>query len=181
MKIFRPALFLVIAALATSCGHKETKPTTSPEQMAAQKGDSIQRMQSSHSTGTASWHGAKFSYDIKRSPNDSLPTVTDENGTRFADNSIDLVVTKNGSAFFSKTFSKRTFDAFLDKDFREKGILEGIVFDKAAPDGLHFAASVSFPQSDMYIPLVICIGSNGHMSITKDTVLDSPSEDADSV
>lgn len=181
MRLFKPALFIVFAAMTVGCGHKDVKPTTSPEQMATQKGDNIQRMQNSHASGIANWRGGKFSYDIKRAPNDSIPTVEDENGTRFADNSIDLVITKNGGSFFSKTFTKRTFNAYLDNDFKEKGILEGIVFDKAAPDGLHFAASVSYPQSDMYIPLIICIGSNGSISITKDTVLDSTSEEADSV
>jgi acetyl-CoA carboxylase alpha subunit len=57
-------------------------------------------------------------------------------------------------------------------------MLEGLVFDTTVPEGLRFATSICYPRSDLYIPLVIIIDSNGKMSVQKDQILDaSESED----
>ena len=83
----------------------------------------------------------------------------------------------DGSVFFKKTFTKKSFDSFIDDDYRKTGILEGLVFDKNEGNVLRFAASVSHPNTDEYIPLLVKIDRKGNMTIEHDTNLDTTSND----
>ena len=74
-------------------------------------------------------------------------------------------------------FTKTAFDSFLDDDYRNTGILEGLVFDKAEGGVLRFAASVSHPNTDEYIPILIKIDRNGNMKMERDVNLDTTSEE----
>jgi hypothetical protein len=51
--------------------------------------------------------------------------------------------------------------------------LEGLVFDKAEGDWLEFAASVSHPQTDEYIPLIVRLSRMGEISIKRDSQMDT--------
>jgi hypothetical protein len=176
MKYVHISVFLLIAALVMSCS-KAKQNTNADQQSAAQKADTVQRMSPSSTNNDFSWKDAKYTCKIQRTPTDSLPKVKDENGTVFADNSISVTISKNGSEFFKKTFTKESFSYYITDDFKKNGILEGIVFDNTAADGIHLAASVCYPQSDMLIPLVIVIDSKGGISISKDTRTDDNSTD----
>lgn len=104
--------------------------------------------------------------------------VKDETGQAYLDNVIDLKITRaGGSVFFQKRFTKTAFDSFLDDDYRNTGILEGLVFDKAEGGVLRFAASVSHPNTDEYIPILIKIDRNGNMKMERDVNLDTTSEE----
>lgn len=145
-------------------------------------GDGIQRMQPSHIKDTVSWRKAVYTYEIERMVDDGLPTVADEQQAVFADNRIELVVKRGDEAFFSATFTKSTFTKQLDEGFLKNGLLEGLVFDKVTADGLQFAASVCYPQSDLFMPLLVIISPQGTMTIKKDTVLDTEgSTDPDAI
>jgi hypothetical protein len=82
--------------------------------------------------------------------------------------------------FFNRIFTKTTFNSYIDKDFQQRGILEGFVFDKVEPNEVRFACSVSLPQSDEYIPLILAVTRNGNIAITKDSRLDTEIEDSPS-
>jgi len=100
--------------------------------------------------------------------------VEDEMGQKFVDNRITLrIIRSDGSVFFSRTFTKAAFDAQLDDDYRQTGILEGIVFDQVDGHNLVFAGSVSHPQTDEYIPLVITVSNFGDVSIKRDDQMDT--------
>ena len=79
--------------------------------------------------------------------------------------------------FFKKSFVKKDFDACLDDDYRTTGILEGLVFDKVDGQSLVFAASVSHPQTDEYIPLLVRVSRTGNISIVRDTQMDISAQD----
>ena len=101
---------------------------------------------------------------------DTLIAIYGETGQKFVDNVITLSVGRaDGSIFYSKTFSKASFSDYLDADYRQTGILEGFVFDKADGDWLVFAASVCHPQTDEYIPLVVRLSRMGELSIKRDS------------
>lgn len=138
--------------------------------------DSIQRMQEMHFNDTLTWKSVFYHFDIHRTPDAQLPMVEDEHHIRYVDNHIALKISKGDANFFSKTFTKKDFQALLDNDFRTHGILEGLVFDCPTPEGLQFAASISDPsQDDWYMPFLVVISKDGKVSIKKDTTLDSGS------
>ena len=76
------------------------------------------------------------------------------------------ILRKDGSEFFSRTFTKSDFDSCIDDSYKDKGALLGIVFDRAEGDYLYFAASVGSPDktSDEYIPMVLKLSKTGSVS-----------------
>ena len=132
------------------------------------------RMQDYNQVKDVQWLDRSYQVDIRRMADDSLRMVKDETGQKFVDNRIQLkVIRQDGSVFFSRTFTKADFDDYLDDDYRATGILEGLVFDRV--EGLHliFAGSVSHPQTDEYIPLVITLSNFGDVTISRDTQMDT--------
>ena len=73
----------------------------------------------------------------------------------------------------TRVFTKSTFEAQLDDDYRQTGILEGIVFDQIDGNNLVFAGSVSHPQTDEYIPLVITVSNFGDVTLKRDDQMDT--------
>ena len=125
------------------------------------------------------WQGRDYVCTIERIADDSLPMVKDETGQLFVDNRVKVVISRaDGSVFFERVFTKATFNAYINDDFRKTGILEGFVFDKVEPNEVRFACSVSRPQSDEYIPLILAVTRQGNIGITKDLRLDTEIEDA---
>ena len=81
--------------------------------------------------------------------------------------------------FFSHSFTKSSFDAYIDGDYRDGGILEGFVFDKVEGSRLVFASSVCLPQTDEYIPLVVSVSSQGEIGIRRDSQMDTNGDEED--
>ena len=132
------------------------------------------RMQPYDQTKDVIWLSKNYQVAIQRVADDSLRMVKDETGQKFVDNRITLkIIRADGSVFFARTFTKSAFDAQLDDDYRQTGILEGIVFDKVDGNNLVFAGSVSHPQTDEYIPLVITVGNFGDVTIKRDDQMDT--------
>ncbi|MEG2514695.1 MAG: DUF4738 domain-containing protein [Bacteroidaceae bacterium] len=163
---------LILAALMfvnIACSNKNDKQTDGQ----AVQADSLmagkpQRMQPSTAEQTVQLKGKDYHLFVQRLPCDSLPKVKDENNGVFVDNQITLRITRGkGEKVFAKTFTKRHFASFLEEEFLSKSILEGIVFDKIDKEDLLFASSVSYPQTDFYVPFNIRISSDGQLSIAK--------------
>ena len=128
------------------------------------------------------WLDKSYQVVIDRTPDDSLRMAVDETGQKYVDNHVSLrVIRADGSVFFSRSFTKSTFDAYLDGDYREGGILEGFVFDKVDGARLVFASSVCLPQTDEYIPLVVTVSSQGEVAIRRDSQLDTNGDDEEEV
>jgi hypothetical protein len=166
---------LALALTLTGC-KKESKDDAKPadttlEQM--QEVGGIRRTSEYTFSGKAEYQGHTYEYTIHRQPDTELPTVLDEDGNKYYDNSISVAVKRDGSDFYSHTFRKESFRSHLDDDFLTRGILEGLVFDKVEADGLHFASSVSYPMSDMYIPMIVILGADASITIKKDVNMDA--------
>ena len=101
--------------------------------------------------------------------------------TAYVDNKIVLRITRGGENVLNKTFTKNDFSSVVDANFLSKSVLEGIVYDKTTPEGIVYAASVCYPQTDLYVPLSITVSADGKMSIKKVDMLeeDYPEETAD--
>ncbi len=142
-------LFVVLLVVMTACGGKK-EASVDAEQLMFQI-DSVdhvtglQRMQVSRIDQHIVSGGKKYNLFIERAPSDSLPSVKSDLGI-FADNRIIVRI------------SLRHF------------ILEGVVFDEEKTregKNIILAASVSYPQTDLYIPFSITITPEGKMSISK--------------
>ncbi len=158
-----------------SCNSKP-KESNSNEILYSMEGkssDGLQRMRSSRTEESIVWNGKNYHYVISCEPNDSLPKIKDEAGDVFVDNIVTLSIKRNNNeSFFDKTFIKQSFASVLDEKFLSHAMLEGMVFDKVTDEGVNFAASVSYPRSDLFVPVIITISSNGKMTIRKEVSLE---------
>ena len=176
MKKIQLLAALLMAVLAISCGKKkESKDIIVPTAEVVKPKAPIS-MQPYSQQQEVAWLDKSYQVFINRAADDSLRMVQDETGQKFVDNRITLrVVRADGSVFFKKVFTKSTFDAQLDDDYRQTGILEGLVFDKVDGNNLVFAGSVSHPQTDEYIPLVVTVSNFGNVTIKRDDQMDTNS------
>ena len=180
IKPFTMAL-IIGSVVFTSCkeDHKAEviiakKPAKAVKKTVQKVGDYVQ-------TRKVEWLGAVYAVTVERTADTSLPLVEDESGNKFYDNTITVTIKRqDNSTFFSRTFTKSAFASSLGTE-GSKGVLLGIVLDRAQASTLYFAASVGSPDktSDEYVPLVMSIDRNGNVSIKRDSKLDTVSDDAD--
>lgn len=140
--------------------------------------DSVVAPVSTHTTDTLSdrtWEdsrtekvgGHEYSIDIKRHPDKALEKVKDELGQYYYDNSVDISIYRDGSAFVSKTFTKEAFLDFLKDGEDDDMMLQGIAFDKSDAEGLHFGAQLGMPGDDAGPLFTLTISTSGGISITR--------------
>ena len=163
----------------SGCGSKKKSDQIITQRVVKKAPQQPVKMQEYNDERDVPWIGKSYHVAINRMPSDSLPMVKDETGQKFIDNRINLrVVRADGSVFFKQEFTKSSFDAQLDDDYRQTGILEGLVFDKVDGNNLVFAGSVSHPQTDEYIPLVVTVSNFGKVTIKRDDLMDTYSTQA---
>lgn len=164
----------------TACGGKspQTAAEATPNEFVQSDDDAsaIQRMHDYHFSDTLHADGHIYTYTIDRSASDSLPTVKDDEGITYADNVYSLSILRDRAPFFSRRFTKAAFASYLSADFRQKGLLDGMMCDRSLP-GINFAVSVSLPQSDMIEPLLLHIDRNGGIAIERDLRADNDFEE----
>lgn len=129
-------------------------------------------MQSSKAEIDIKFKGRDYHSLVSRTPDESLPHVSNEMGDTYVDNKIVLRITRGSENVLNKTFTKNDFSSVVDAKFLSKSILEGIVYDKITPEGIVYAASVCYPQTDLYVPLSITVTADGKMSIKKVDMLE---------
>lgn len=172
-------LLLPLAVAVAACGGK--KGSSERESVLATM-DSIdshglQRMQTSKSEMDLKFKGKDYHSLVSRTPDESLPHVSNEMGDTYVDNKIVLRLTRGSETVLNKTFTKNDFSSVVDADFLSKSVLEGIVYDKTTAQGIVYAASVCYPQTDLYVPLSITVGADGKMTIKKVDVLEEEFEE----
>ena len=174
-------LFLLTApAIIAACTQKQASQTESDNTgeyiNAAEATDGVQRMHEYNFSDTVVVDGRQYIYKLHREASDSLPTVVDDDGTRSADNIYTLSIMAGGQQFFNRSFTKAAFASRLSNEFRQQGILDGMMFDNSLP-GLTFAVSVSMPQSDMVEPLLLKVDRQGGIAIERDERSDADLDD----
>ena len=175
------SLFMVIATglvlSLVACSEKKKRADIITQRVEKVVPQGPERMQEYNDSREVTWIGKQYKVTVHRQPADSLPMVQDETGQKFIDNVISVNVQRaDGTKFFSRKFTKSDFLNYLDQDYSKTGILEGLVFDKAEGDWLEFAASVSHPHTDEYIPLVVKLSRMGQVTIQRDTQMDTNSD-----
>ena len=164
------SVLLAVSAFVACSGKggKDNKDTLLVQQDSADA-HGTKRMQVSKSETDIQFKGKDYHIFLSRTPSDSLPHVNTEMGDEYLDNQIVLKITRGNERVFSKTFTRKSFASLLDEEFMSKSILEGMVF----------AASISYPQTDLYVPVSITITADGGMSLKKEELMeDVYSEDS---
>lgn len=137
-----------------------------------------QRMQVSDVKATFNYQGKEYQSSVLRQPDESLPMVKNEQGEKFVDNRITLRLTCGGKQIVDKVFTKESFASLVDAKFMQYAILEGLVYDQTTPQGIIYAASVCYPQSDLYLPIRLTITSDGKISMAKEELMDDYQPDS---
>lgn len=158
----------------SACSHKEKIPNKKNVfTIDSTKTNATQCMQESKNIQTVQLKGKNYHISLSRTPNKSLPHVKTQSGEPFLDNEITLKITKDdGSVVINKTFTKSSFASYVPDDFLPNAILEGMAFDKVVSDKLYFGASLCYPETDLYFPLIITITSDGSVSIAKGELME---------
>lgn len=137
-----------------------------------------QRMQVSDVKAAFTYKGKDYQSSVVRKPDESLPVVTNEQGEKFVDNRITLRITSGGKTVVDKAFTKESFASLIDARFMKYAILEGLVFDQTTPQGMIYAASVCYPQSDLYVPVKLTITADGKISMAKEDLMEDYQTDS---
>ena len=132
----------------------------------------LQRMQVSKADVDIKFKGKDYHSFISRTPDEDLPLVKDDRGNQFVDNKIQLRLTRGNEQIFNMTFTTRNFASIVGEDFLAKSILEGMVYNKTTPQGIVYAASVCYPQTDLYVPISITITADGKMTMAREELLE---------
>ncbi len=125
-------------------------------------------------TTPVKWQGKDYVVTLTRATADSTKNITDENGQQYYDNHITLTIAQaNNTVFLKKLFTKESFASYIEKDFRQKGILETIAFHEVDDQCLKFGVVVSRPENDdLFIPLDMWIDQKGGISIKQGKLFD---------
>ena len=126
------ALTIGLTACQNNKGNTQTEPgaqteNTAKEQEPYADGDL-------KNTYTAKLGQNVYKITITRHSNKHQPAITDEMGNEFYDNQAEVVITCNGSAFFSKSYTKADFENYLLDSERTGTILLGMAYDMEKSD-----------------------------------------------
>ena len=114
-------LFLPLVVAVTACGGKvNSKKESVLATQDSVDARGIQRMQTSKSEIDIKFKGKDYRSFVSRTPDESLPHVTNEMGDTYMDNKIVLRLTRGGESVFNKTFTKNDFSSVVDADFLAK-------------------------------------------------------------
>ena len=139
----------------------------------------IQELQTIDATASAEFKGKMYNMRMIRKADANLPIVADAQGVRYYDNTISLRINSGDREIINKDFTKNTFASYLAADVLQHAILEGLVVDKVTEYGLMFAASVSYPESDLYVPFHVTVLPNGVLSIDKADLMEDYEPDVE--
>lgn len=131
-----------------------------------------QRMQVSDIKATFNYQGKEYQSSVLRQPDESLPIVNNGQGEKFFDNRITLRLTCGGKQIVDKVFTKENFTSLVEAKFMQYAILEGLVYDQTTPQGIIYAASLCYPQSDLYVPIRLTITSDGKISMAREELME---------
>lgn len=168
----------VIFLSACSSQNKKEKDDVQALMQDSVKAAGPQRMQVSDIKATFNYQGKEYQSIVLRQPDESLPIVKNEQGEKFVDNRITLRLTCGGKKIVDKVFTKENFTSLIDAKFMQYAILEGLVYDQTTSQGIIYAASLCYPQSDLYVPIRLTITPDGKISMAKEELMEDYQPDS---
>ena len=116
-------------------------------------------------SNTVTSGASTFAYTISRTASDSLPMIDDGMNHCFKDNVVKIVVTRDGAAYFDRTFTKQSFAKFLSSSDAEQSTLGGVKFNKCESGRMLFQVNISSPVGDITVPFDVTVESDGSCSV----------------
>lgn len=174
---FTLAVFFLTAFAFTSCKQKPSQEEPSTTSQAVPQENTIRSMPPYDFSDTVHVGSHTYKFSIQRKADKDLPVVTDDMGDRYYDNVYQLSVSRDGTPYFSQSYTKSTFADRLSRDFRKYGMLDGFRFRKAEDGLLYFSVCVSYPESDMSAPFILTVAADGSSSIQVDESLDGEEDE----
>ena len=168
-------LLLLFTLMLAACNQKSTNTDKVTQEKKTEKKNSeniIHRLPVLHGVDTVTSGKNVYVVEVHREAYDSLGIVTDDMGFRYADNFLKILVRKNGSVLFNRTFRKKDFMHLLEADFAKHSILDGCRFLQVQEGMVSFSLAVSYPESDMSRPFKLNIGPDGSYMIVKNDDLE---------
>ena len=172
-------LFSYSLIFFTSCNPQKTEQRGSDQ--TDQDNDGVWELPNYTYTDSLMQGSHKVVFTITSQPDEELPEVVDEDGVKYRDNRWQLVITKDGSQLFNRSFTKADFKSKLSEDFQKYGIMDGLRYNHAEEGKLYFNTCVSFPESDMSCPFLLIIGPDGSYTITPDTTFGEEDDEFPSI
>lgn len=119
--------------------------------------------------------GSTYVVTIERKADETLPTVKDNLDHEFYDNRVNVRVTRDGSEFFTHSFTKEAFADYLGEAALKGSVLCGMAFDDTKTGGAHLciAAQLGAPGEPEHSFTVDIPTSGGAFSILRDTSQDN--------
>ncbi|AVM53905.1 DUF4738 domain-containing protein [Bacteroides zoogleoformans] len=176
--VYALACASVLSLAACSSQNKHKKENVQTLQQDSIEVFAPQRMQVSDIKTAFTYKGKEYQSSVLRHPDETLPIVKNEQGEKFVDNRITLRISCEGKLLVDKVFTKESFASLIDAEFIRNSILEGLVYDRTTPEGMIYAASVCYPQSDLYIPIRLLITTGGKISMTKEELMEDYQADS---
>lgn len=184
MTRFLIPLYLVAAlGLTTACGNKantsSAKVDSTEIPLAVEQGPG--RDDARHLTAEADYAGHHYTFDIYKTPDDSLPQVKDRYGDPYLDNRVKLTIQRDGEMLSTRLFSKADFAGVIDADEGKNLILGGIAFSSVKSDGFQFGAQLNGPgdeEGGLAFLITLPLTGQGVPRIVKDSNQDTSSDDS---
>lgn len=176
----------VIAIVALSslalagCGSSEKKEAKEERVDSVAKAAPMEAERKLERSYTAKYGEHTYSISIKRYPNHELPIVKDQLDQEFYDNSVEIVILRDGKSFFEKNFSKEAFLDYLSEADRAGSILLGMAFDEEKSNGskICIAAQIGQPGSGEGPAFTVEVSTSSAVcSILKDLQQDTNAEE----
>ncbi|MBE6288552.1 MAG: DUF4738 domain-containing protein [Mediterranea massiliensis] len=169
MKLIYISFLCTLTIGLGACHSPQSKDTTREASVFKQQSvKEPQRMALSDSKEIIEYDGKRFQSRVVRRPDETLPKVKNDEGIIFVDNVITLQLTCAGRTVIDKKFTKQDFISLIEASFLKNAILEGIVYDRTTSQGIQYAASVGYPETDLYQPIRLTVSPSGKLSMVKE-------------
>jgi hypothetical protein len=117
------------------------------------------------------WGDVFYHSVIIRKADKEQPTVKDDDGKKYFDNTIELALSGPNGEVFRREFHKSDFTPYIDTHYLKpsKSALMSIVFNKVDGGKALFVATIGSPDemADEYMFVRIALSKTGEMSMSK--------------
>ena len=114
-----------------------------------------------------------YEYKIMRRCDQNLPLITNAEGQSYYDNRIILRLSYQHQVRYERVFTKQDFAQLVNARFLKHARFEGMAFDCVTDAGtIRFTASLTYPESDLYVPIRITLTTQGKMTMECDETMD---------
>ena len=164
-------LAFMLLFMVASCSRKKDSDTIITKIQAPKVSKEIKTVGNGKDSRSFQWGNATCDAVVTVTADKSLPVVKDDDGNRYYDNGIEVVVKDAGHEVFRHVFHKKDFSSYVDAGYLKpsKSALTSIVFSGVEGGNAVFVATVGSPDTmaDEYMLVGINVSKDGGMSMSQ--------------